>query len=96
MSEFKSSLLAILNVQDAQIVIDGYEIDTIAEEGPQLVRCDCGDETVCYLNEQEVIVSDGECIAMSATVSKDQEQAETVLIRITVPRPVTQGDLLPV
>ena len=38
MSEFKSSHLALLNAQDAHIVIDGYEIDTIAEEGPS----ECG------------------------------------------------------
>lgn len=95
MSEFKSSLLALLNAQDAHIVIDGYEIDTIAEEGPQRVRCDCGEESICYLDEQEVTVSDGECIAMSATVNEDREPAQTVLIRITVPRPITQEDLLP-
>lgn len=72
MSTFNTTLFKLLSA-NAQVIIDGYEIETISgcgevdAHGAPVIRCECDEDNTWYFADQEVTVRDGACVANTAT-----------------------------
>lgn len=95
---FKTTLFKLLN-SDAAMIVDGYEIETVQDcgvdaNGAQALRCECDEDHEWFFADQEVVVSEGKCQAMTASGDWDFDcKPYKVTLEFRVARPITERDL---
>lgn len=74
--------------------LDGYEIESVDELPDGVIRCECDEDNVWVIRDQDVVVTDGETVAMArGYYDDDDDDEEEVSLIFTVRRPITDEEV---